>query len=183
MSYDPVFRSYSKYISNLEIRACGENQLVQVIRNFGVNVLEESGCEVPTVEVFKEGRRYLKFFGSIDADTTWAVLNLLVRVSNGLVHLGSQELGVAKQLDSTIRLYIDVGCVKCLELIDLLGQVVIANERTELEVLDMRSVPKEAEKDKVVEAPKIVYKGRKVDGNMPSAAILRTLLKIQQGAL
>ena len=183
MSYDSVFRSYSKFISDLEIRGCGENQLLQVIRSFGVSVKEEGGCEVPTVEVLKDGRRYLKFVGSIDADTTWAILNLLVRISNGLVHLGPQELGVAKQLDSAIRLYVDVGCVKCLELIDLLGQVVIANERTELEVLDMRSVPKEAEKDKVVEAPKIVYKGRKVDGNVPSSAILRTLLKIQQGAL
>lgn len=183
MSYDAVFRSYAKYISQLEVKACGDNQLIQVLRGLGVQIVDEESCEKPTVEVYKNGRRHFKFVGSIDADTTWAILNLLVRISNGVVHLSPQEMDLVRDLDSAIRLYVDVGCVKCLELIDLLGQITLVNERTELEVLDLRSVPGEAERDKVVEAPKVVYKGRKVDGNLPSMAVLKTLQKVQSGAL
>jgi len=111
------------------------------------------------------------------------MLNLLVRISNDLVHLGQNELQYVKDLDSELKLIVDIGCIKCLELIDALGQVAIYNNRVTLEIYDLKSNAELMEKEKIVEAPKIIYKDRKVDGNLPLIAILKTLDKITKGQI
>jgi alkyl hydroperoxide reductase subunit AhpF len=183
LSYDSVFRGYASYIKGITVKACGENRLVQTLAGLGVQVERGGECKRPVVEVWKGDRKYMTYYGTIDADTTWAVLNFLVRVSNGLVHLKENELQYVKDLDSTISLFVDMGCVKCLELIDLLGQIAIFNPRVSLEVYDLKSNPDVADKEKVVEAPKIVYKGRKIDGNLPAIAVLKSLDKVNKGAV
>jgi alkyl hydroperoxide reductase subunit AhpF len=183
MSYSSVFKNYASYIKGLKVRVCGDNMLIQLLASFGVNLERYDGCSRPELEVWKNDRKYLFFRGSIDADSAWAMLNLLVRISNDLVHLGQNELQYVKDLDSELKLIVDMGCIKCLELIDALGQVAIYNNRVTLEIYDLKSNAELMEKEKIVEAPKVIYKDRKVDGNLPLIAILKTLDKITKGQI
>ncbi|MCQ4345516.1 MAG: hypothetical protein RXQ70_05010 [Sulfolobaceae archaeon] len=183
MSYSSVFKNYANYIKGLKVRVCGDNMLIQLLASFGVNLERYDGCSRPELEVWKNDRKYLFFRGSIDADSAWAMLNLLVRISNDLVHLGQNELQYVKDLDSELKLIVDMGCIKCLELIDTLGQAAIYNNRVTLEIYDLKSNAELMEKEKIVEAPKIIYKDRKVDGNLPLIAILKTLDKVTKGQI
>lgn len=176
MSYDEIIKQYSRSIFGLTIEQC--KQLDELLNNLSNNnSIITLDCYKPFIKVKKGDRTFFTYYGIPVINELWPFLNALARISNNVISLDEEEKKLALQLSGNLKLFVTPECTKCPIAAELLYQVVIVNNKLDLEVIDIGEYTEYMDKYRVLSTPKIIFNEKEFPGSFPPHILLKMLAR------